>query len=158
MAIGTNAAIWFFGTQDVVDDTSTGTISSGAFSLTTDAKLDWTNDDDAPYGSAVLECQFDTTMPTVGSIGLYAKLLNIQGANDEGNTDASYAPHHVGTFDIDFGVANDTNFFTVIDLFEMPQAGSGQAIVWFIKNEGTSQTIGIDWNLWITPKSFGPHA
>ncbi|KKM27705.1 hypothetical protein LCGC14_1572090 [marine sediment metagenome] len=158
MAIGTDAGIWFFGTQDVVDDTSTSTISSGSFSVAADAKLDWTNDDNAPYGSAVLECQFDTTMPTVGSIGLYAKLLNIQSTNDEGDTDGSYAPHFVGTFQIDFGVANDTNFFTVIDLFEMPQAGAAQAIVWFIKNEGTGQTIGVDWNLWITPKAFGPHA
>ncbi len=158
MAIGTDAAIWFFGTQDQVDDGSTSTISNNAYSVAADVDSAWTNDDDAPFGSAVLECQFDTTMPTVGRIGLYARLLNVQGANDENETDASYSPHFVEAFDIDFGVAADVNFFMTIDNFIMPQAGPAQAIEWYIKNEGTGQTIGIDWNLWITPKSMGPHA
>ena len=158
MTIGADAAIWFFGTQDVVDDGTTSTVADNTFSATADAKLDWTNDDDAPFGSAVLECQFDATMPNVGSIGLYARLLNVQGTDDENVPDGSYAPNFVGTFDIDFGVANDTNMFLTIAHFEMPQAGVGQAIVWFIKNEGTGQTIGVDWNLWITPKAMGPHA
>lgn len=157
MAIAENDAIWKFGTQDQVDDGTTSTISNDAFSVAADVDSAWANDDDAPYGSAVLECQFDTTMPTVGSIGLYARLLNVQSTNDENETDGSFAPHFVGVFQIDFGVANDTNFFTVIDLFQMPQAGAGQVIEWYIKNDGTGQTIGVDWNLWITPKSLGPH-
>lgn len=53
-------------------------------------------------------------------------------------------------------VANDVNFFSVIDLFRMPQAGAGQIIEWYLKNEGTGEVIGIDWNLWITPKSMWP--
>ena len=158
MAIGTDAAIWFFGTQDVVDDTTTSLILNNAFSVAADVISNWTNDDDALFGSAVLECQFDTTMPSAGSIGLYARLLNVRGTDDENATDASFAPHYVGTFTIDFGVANDTNFFTVIETFDMPQAGAAQAIEWYIKNENTGQTIGVDWNLWITPKSIGPHA
>lgn len=158
MAIGQDSAIWFFGTQDQIDDGSTSTVGTGAFSVAADVDSTWTNDDDAPYGSAVLEAQFDTTMPSVGSIGLYARLLNVEGTDDEGATDASYAPHFVGSFQIDFGIANDVNFFMTIDLFEMPQAGAGQAIEWYLKNEGTGQTIGQDWNLWITPKAFGPHA
>ena len=158
MAIGTDAAIWFFGTQDQVDDGTTSTVANDAFSVAADVDSAWTNDDDAPYGSAVLECQFDTTMPTVGSIGLYARLLNVQSTSDENAVDVNFSPNYVGTFIIDFGVANDVNFFTTIPLFSMPQAGAAQAIEWYIKNENTSQTIGIDWNLWITPKSLGPHA
>lgn len=157
MTIGADDAIWKFGTPDQVDDGSTSTIANDAFSVAADVSA-WTNDDDAPYGSAVLECQFDTTMPTVGSVGLYARLMNIQSTNDEGATDGSYAPHFVASFLIDFGIAADTNFFMGIDLFEIPQAGASQVIEWYLKNEGTSQTIGTDWNLWITPKSFGPHA
>ncbi len=158
MTIGTDAAIWFHGTQDVVDDTTTSTIANNAFSVAADVVSNWTNDDDAPFGSAVLECQFDGTMPTVGTIGLYAQLLNVQSTNDEEAVTANFGAHRVGTFQIPFGVAADVNFFTTIDLFSMPQAGPAQAIVWFIKNEGTGQVIGIDWNLWITPKSMGPHA
>ena len=158
MAIDTDAAIWFFGTQDQVDDGSTSTISNDAYSVAADVDSTWTNDDDALFGSAVLECQFDTTMPTDGSIGLYARLLNVQSTSDENETDANFSPNRVGTFKIDFGVANDVNFFTTIPLFDMPQAGAAQTIEWYIKNEGTNQTIGIDWNLWITPKSIGPHA
>lgn len=157
MAIGTNATIWFFGTQDQIDSTS-GTVADGAFSVAADVDSTWTNDDDAPFGSAVLKCQFDTTMPTVGHIGLYARLLNVQSTNDENAIDANFQAHLVGAFQIDFGVANDTDFWTVIPTFEMPQAGSGQAIEWYIKNEGTGQTIGSGWNLYITPKALGPHA
>ena len=157
MAISTDATIWFYGTQDQIDSTA-GTVADGAFSVAGDVDSTWTNDDDAPYGSAVLKCQFDTTMPTVGSIGLYARLLNVQSTNDENATDASFAPHRVGTFAIDFGVAADTDFYTTIADFEMPQAGSGQAIEWYIKNEATGQTLGTSWNLWITPKAYGPHA
>ena len=158
MAIGTDDGIWKFGTQDQVDDGSTSTVANDTFSVAADVDSAWANDDDAPHGSAVLECQFDTTMPTVGSIGLYARLMNVRSTDDENETDASFAPHYVGTFPIDFGVANDTNFFSVIENFSMPQAGSGQVIEWYIKNEGTAQTIGVDWNLWITPKAIGPHA
>ena len=158
MAIGTNDAIWKFGTQDQVDDGTTSTIANNVFSVAADVDSTWANDDNAPFGSAVLECQFDTTMPTAGSIGLYAQLHNIQGTSDENAVDVSYSPHRVGTFVIDFGVANDVNFFTAIDLFSMPQAGTSQTIVWYLGNEGTGQTIGQDWNLWITPKSMGPSA
>lgn len=157
MAIGTDTGIWFFGTQDQVDDGSTATVATTAFSVADDVNSAWTNDDDAPFGSAVLECQFDTTFPSVGNIGLYARLLNVQSTNDENAVDANYSPHLVGTFELDYGVAADTNFFTVIEHFVMPQAGAAQAIEWYIHNNGTGQTIGIDWNLWITPKALGPH-
>lgn len=157
MAIGTNDAIWKFGTQDQIDSTA-GTVADGAFSVAADVDSTWTNDDDAPYGSAALKCQFDTTMPTVGSIGLYARLLNVQSTNDLNAVDANFEHEFVGSFPIDFGVANDVDFWTAIPLFEMPQAGASQAIEWYIKNEGTGQTIGASWALYVTPKSFGPAA
>ena len=160
MAIGTDDAIWKFGTQDQVDSTA-GTVANDTFSVAGDVDSTWTNDDDAPFGSAVLKCQFDTTAPTVGSIGLYARLLNIEGTNDENEPDTTnngYSPNNVGTFLIDFGVANDVDMYLTIATFSMPQLGPAQAIEWYIKNEGTSQTIGTGWNLWITPKSLGPKA
>ena len=62
MAIGADSNIDFFGTQDVVDDTSTSTIANNAFSVAADI-AEWTNTDVAPMANFVLECQFDTTAP-----------------------------------------------------------------------------------------------
>lgn len=157
MAIETNDAIVKFGTQDQVDSTA-GTVATGAFSVAGDVDSTWTNSEEAPLGSAILKCQFDTTMPTVGSIGLYARLLNVQSTNDINEPDANFEQIFVGSFPIDFGVANDVDFYTVIETFNMPAAGPAQAIEWYIKNEGTAQTIGTSWNLWITPKTEGPAA
>jgi len=157
MAIGTDSVVLFFGTQDQVDDGTTSTISNNAFSVAADISA-WTNDDDAPLAGAVLECQFDTTMPTVGSIGLYARLLNVQSTNDVGVPDANHESLFLGSFPIDFGVSPDVNFFSVIPMFQIPALITSQQIEFYLKNEATAQTIGIDWNLWITPLTHGPHA
>ncbi len=158
MAIGTDSGIWFFGTQDEVSSLSPGpsSVANNAFSIPDDVE-NYTNDDDTPFGAAVLKCQF-ATMPTSGAIGLYARLLNIQGINDENIVDSNFSPHRIGKFNIDFGAGNGNDFFMGLKLFNMPQLGEGQDIEWYIKNEGTSQTISGEWQLWITPKSLGPHA
>ena len=159
MAIGTDDAIWKFGTQDVVDDTSTSSVANNVFSVLADVITNWTNDDNALFGSAALELQF-ATMPTVGNIGLYARLMNITPGNLDENIPltAGYAPNYVGTFPIDFNVANATNFVTTIQTFDMPGMELDQAIEWYIKNQETAQTISANWNLWITPKTPGPAA
>lgn len=159
MAISTDAGIWFFGTQDEVTSGTPATIADDGFGPADQgASVNWTNDDEATDGSAVLKCQFDTTMPTVGNILLYAHLLNVQGTNATGVPDANNELVLVGAFPIDFGVANDTDFYTVIPNFQMPQAGAAQAINWYLKNNATGQTLGVSWQLWITPKVIGPHA
>jgi hypothetical protein len=63
-----------------------------------------------------------------------------------------------GIFKIDFGVANDVDFYAAIPFFNLPCITASQAIDWYIYNQGTSQTIGVSWQLWITPMAFGPHA
>lgn len=157
MAIGTNDSILKFGTQDEVTVAAPGTVANGAFSASSDI-VAWTNDDDAPRASAVLKCQFDTTMPTVGSIPLFARPINIQGTNDAPQPDANFQNYLVGIFPIDFGVAADTDFWTAIPEFQIPQMKASQEIEFYIKNEGTSQTIGTGWDLFITPIADGPRA
>ncbi len=157
MAIATNDVIVKWGTQDQVDDGTTSTIADGAYSVAADITT-WTNDDDAPLGQAVLECQFDTTMPTVGNIGLYARCLNVTGTSDPEIPSDNFPAVFVGSFLIPFGVANDVNFFTIIPMFQMPGFLTSQTIDWYLKNNGTGQVIGIDWNLWITPLTQGPKA
>ncbi len=160
MTIGTNDGIYKFGTQDEVTSGTPATIADDAFGKADQgASVDWTNDDDAPFGSAVLKVQFDTTMPTAGSIGLYAHVKDIQSTNDAEVPDASNnIAGFVGSFLIDFGVANDVDFYTYIENFQMPAIGPAQAIDWYLFNNATGQTIGVSWQLWITPKALGPHA
>jgi hypothetical protein len=159
MAISTDEGILFFGTQDEVTSGTPATIASNAYGKADQgATVNWTNDDDAPHASAVLKCQFDTTMPTVGSIALYARLLNVQSTNDVEVPDANNTVEFVGAFKIDFGVANDVDFYAAIPFFNLPCITASQAIDWYIHNQGTSQTIGVSWQLWITPMAFGPHA
>ena len=157
MAIGTDATIWFFGTQDEVSTGTPSSVASGAFSDSDDT-ADWTNDDDAPWASAVIKYQYSTTYPTTGVIGLYAQLKDIQSTNDEILASASF--HFLGAFAI--GTATNhsanTDYWKAVPLFEVPQATASQIIRFHIKNEGTSQTIASGWQLWITPKTYGPHA
>lgn len=157
MTIGTDSLIDFFGTQDQVDDGSTSTIATTAFSVAADISA-WTNDDDAPFANFVLENQFDTTMPTAGTIDLYARVLNLQSTNDPGTPDANNLTYFLGTFPIDFGVANDVNYFSYIYGARLPNNITSQIYEFYLHNNATGQTIGIDWNLWITPTTVGPHA
>lgn len=139
-------------------DSTAGTIADDAFSVAGDVDSAWANDDDTQWGAALLKCQFDGTMPTIGSIGLYARLLDIDGANDMPIPDANYPHIFVDTFPIDFGVAADTDFYTMIPLFQMPMYQTSQIIEWYLKNDGTGQTIGAAWSLWVTPITLGPKA
>ncbi len=159
MTISTNDAILKHGTQDEVTSGTPATIASDAFGKADQgASVNWTNDDDAPLGAAVLKVQFDTSFPTVGTIGLHAHVLNIEGTNDPGVPSANNPQTFVGSFLIDFDIAADTDFYTYIELFRLPGIGSAQAIDWYLKNEGTGQTIGVSWQLWITPITEGPKA
>lgn len=155
MTIATNDTIWKFGTQDEVTTGTPSTVANDAFSDSDDT-ANWTNDDDAPWASATLKFQFDTTFPTVGFIGLYATLKDVQSTNDE--LDDSDGYHFLGTFKIPYGSTADTDYYANIPMIELPQAGASQVILFKIKNEGTGQTIGTAWQLWITPRTYGPHA
>ena len=155
MAIGTDSTIDFFGTQDQVDDGTTGTVANDAFS---EASSSWTNDDDATHINSVIELQFDTTAPTVGTIDLYCRPLNLQSTNDPGVPDANYKHYYLGSFLIDFGVAADTNMFLYLYGARLPNNITSQIYEFYFQNSGTSQTVGVDWNLWVTPIVVGPHA
>lgn len=161
MAIGTNDTIQKFGTQDEVTSISPApsTVATGAFSGASDT-VAWTNDDDAPYASFLLKCQYDTTAPTdgQGSIDLYGRLLNVQSTNDLNTPDADFLMVHLGTFLIDWGVANDVDFYTPIPHAVLPNMKSSQEYEFYIQNNNGGQTIGASWQLWVTPFTYGPAA
>lgn len=149
MAISTDAAIEFFGTQDTITG-SGGTVADAAFGA---AATTWTNDDDAPIASVVLSCSFTTAPDANSSVSLYLRLLNIQSTNDQDVPDANFGHVYVGSFPL-----NDvtTQQYIPIDI-RLPNTVTSQQYNFYIENGG-GQTMDSDWNLYITPKTIGPHA
>jgi hypothetical protein len=153
MAISTDAAIEFFGTQDQVT-TGGGSIADGGFSSISDA-TEWTNDDDAPMASFVLECDY-TTAPTANtSVNLYAQLNEIRSTNDQPTPDSNYAHVYLGSFPLD-AVGSSTNQSIAIDA-RLPNTKSSQKYQFIIENNG-GQSMNSGWDLYVTPKTIGPHA
>ena len=155
MAFVTNDAIKKFGTKDQVD-ASSSTVANNTYSVAADVDSTWANDEDADLGAAMIKCNFTGTMPTAGNIQLFARLLNVDGTNDMNVPDDNFQQIYCGTFAIDFGVSADVDFYSIIRSFEMPAFKSGQEIEWYIKNNGSLQTIDAAWNLWILPWGLGP--
>lgn len=149
MAISTDAAIEFFGTQDTITG-SGGTVADAAFGA---AATTWTNDDDARYASIILDCSFTTAPDANSSVNLYLRLLNIQSTNDQDVPDANFPHVYVGSFPL-----NDvtTQQWCPIDII-LPNTKTSQEYNFYIENKG-GQTMDSDWDLHITPKAIGPHA
>ena len=149
MAISTDAAIEFFGTQDTITG-SGGTVVDAAFGA---AATTWTNDDDAPMASVVLSCSYTTAPDANSSVNLYLRLLSIQSTNSQDVPDANFGHVYVGSFPL-----NDvtTQQYIPIDI-RLPNTVTSQQYNFYIENNG-GQTMDSDWNLYITPKAIGPHA
>ena len=154
MAIGTNAGAWFYGTQTAVSSSQT-TVADNAYQA---CGVDFTNTANAPFASAVMEIAFDTTAPTVGNVLLFAMLHNVQSTNDMDAVGATNQNVLCGAFPIIASKTIDTLYYTVIPHFELPAAGDGQVIRFYILNNATGQTIQTGWQLWITQKTMGPTA
>jgi hypothetical protein len=154
MAIGTGDAVEKFGTADDVTGGTSGAVVNNAFSAIGDVS-DWTNDDDAVYGSAIFEGQFGTA-PTAGStIDLYARLDAMAGpAADSPDPDANFPWVYLGTFQVD---ASTVRQHLPIEI-PLPNTKTSQVYNFVIRNNGTGQTISANWQLWIIPKAIGAAA
>lgn len=151
MAIGTDALIEFFGTQDALDNTS-GSVADAAYSASGDLSL-WTNDDDAPFASVTLECAF-TVAPDAGStVALYCALQDVQSTNDNQAPDADYTHTYLGYFPLNN--VTTTQFIT-IDV-SLRNYKTSSVYRFFIYNDA-GQTMSAGWDIFITPKTVGPHA
>lgn len=151
MAISTDSAIDFFGTQDTVTSSSSS-VADGAFSVTADI-TQWTNDDDAPSASMTLEATYATAPDANSSVNLYARLMNIQSTNDQDVPDGNYQHTYLGSFPLNNVT---TAQYIAIDV-PLPNAYSSQVYEFYIENNG-GQTISAGWDLYVTPKTIGPHA
>ena len=151
MAISTDSAIEVFGTPDTVTGT-TSTVADGAFSVVGDISQ-WTNDDDAPQAVMVAMFDWATAPDTNTSVNLYARLIDIDGTNDQDTPDANFLHTFLGSFPI-----NDvtTNQYISIPI-TLPNTKTSQVYEFYIENN-TGQTIQANWTLKITPKTIAPHA
>jgi len=153
MAIGTDAAIHFFGTQDVLG-TAPATVVDAAVSLVGDLS-EWTNDDDAPFANVILEFETDTTGTAGTTVDLYMQQMNIVSANDEEAPDVTNFLHtFVGSYyhnnpavTVQYGVVT----------VALPNTKTSSVYNFYIVNN-TGQTIADTWDLTVAPFAIGPHA
>lgn len=150
MAIGTDSAIEFFGTQDTLG-TSSATVADAAFSIAGDLST-WTNDDDALMASVTALIDYAVAPDASSSVNLYLRLLNTQSTNDSDVPDANFQHFYVGSFPV-----NDvtTNQYVTIDI-SLPNGKTSQEYEFYIENK-TGQTIQAGWDIYVTPKTIGPH-
>ena len=155
MAISTDAAVEFFGTQDTLGS-STSSIADTIFSDGTNDLTAWTNDDDAPTAAAVLEFTTATTGDAGSVINLYAVLVDIGdgGTEDTEDPDSNFPHVYLGSFPHN---NPSTSAQTASIVISLPNTKTSQIYNFFIENL-TGQTISAGWDLHITPKTIGPHA
>ena len=151
MAIGTNALVEFYGTQDTLG-TSSATVADTEFSIAGDLST-WTNDDDAPMASITALLDWSVAPDSNSAVNLYCRLLNVQSTNDADVPDANFAHIYLGRFPL-----NDvtTNQYITIDV-SLPNGKTSQEYEFYIQNQ-SGETIQSGWDIYITPKTFGPHA
>lgn len=151
MAISTDAAVEFFGTQDTLG-TSSAAVSDAAFSVAGDLST-WTNDDDAPQASVVLSATFSTAPDANSACNLYLRPLNIQSTNDQNIPDANFLHTYVGSFPL-----NDNTSIQYCNLqITLPNNATSQDYEFYIENRA-GQTMSAGWDIYVTPKTIGPHA
>lgn len=151
MAIGTDAAVEFFGTQDTLG-TSSAAVGDGSFSIATDLST-WTNDDDAPVASVTVLANFAVAPDASSTLNLYLRLLNTVGANDAPVPDTVYRAVYVGSFPLDLVT---TAQYSTLDII-LPNTKSSQEYEFYIENTA-GQSLPAGWDVYVTPKTIGPHA
>ncbi len=151
MAIGTDSAIHFFGTQDTLG-TSSAAVADDAFSIASDLST-WVNDDDAPTASVTLLANFAVAPTANTTINLYLRLLNLQSTNDATVPDANFQHLFVGSFPL-----NDSTVaqYITIDI-PLPNGLTSQNYEFYVENK-SGQSLPLGWDIFVTPKTIGPHA
>ena len=156
MAIETNDTILKFGTQDEVTVASPAAVDGDdGISLTSDINT-WTNDDDAPMVSVVLNVTF-AAVPDTGTIDIFVTMDDIQSTNDEPDADSAFAGHYLGSITPDQVTASH---YLAGGPWALPVTASSQVYQFYIKNSqgDAAHDISSGWSMWVTPVSYGPHA
>ena len=154
MAIGANAAIWFFGTQDDLDDTS-ALVASNGYSNATGDLVAWTNDDDATHVAITVELTMKVAAADNSGINIYFRALNVEGTNDDSIPEAEYQHNHMGFFPVLNGITTIQR--STIAPIALPLYKTSSVWEVYLENK-TGQEIDAGWTVFVTPMSIGPHA
>lgn len=159
MAIGSNDAIYKYGTQDTVTVAGgTSAVTDTSFSASGDVVSGgWTNDDDAPLAMFVLTFQYPSGTIVADGIHLYARLMNVDGTADEPQPDSGWKQHYLGTFVTDTGQAATTDTSYTLGMVPLPSAYTSQVYEFYVENQ-SDVTMTAGWTLKVTPITAGPHA
>ena len=155
MAISSGDLIEKFGTQDTVSASGgTSSVSDNSFSVEADAEV-WTNDDNAPQAGLALTIQ-KSAGTWSGSIGVFVRLMNIDGTTDEGVIDSANERHYLGGFEPDSNQVNATDQTYGLRV-ALPNTVDSQAFEFYLENQ-TGISIASGWVLKVTPITAGPKA
>ena len=151
MAISTDAAIEFFGTQDTLGTTSAA-VADAAFSIAGDLST-WTNDDDAPTASVILTVNYSVAPDANSSVALFLRPINIQSTNDQEIPDVNYLHSYVGSFPVNDVTTAQYSLITI----SLLNTKTSQEYEFYIQNN-SGQSMPAGWDIFVTPKTIGPHA
>ncbi len=155
MAIGTNAAVKFYGTKvDLSAGTTPGAVAAAAFSAAADLD-NFTNADDAPEAAITLEMEVDVAADDNSGCNMYFRALNVESTSDDEVPEAEYRHTFIGFFPALNG-STALQRSTIV----VPLPSYKTSSVWEVYIENlTGQAITTStWSVFVTPITIGPHA
>ena len=150
MAIGTGDVIEKFGTQAAITNAGVA-ITNGAISSQSDA-IAWTNSDDAMEADLLLEATLAAAASAIGGVDIFARKLNVRGANDENQPVLN---DNEDKFLGSFYIAASTTTLVKTARVQLPNGKASQEYEFYFKN-ATGQNISAC-QAWITPIASGAH-
>jgi len=156
MAIGTDSAIEYFGTQDDLSGTATAAVADNAFSIinATTGMNTWTNDDDAVMAKVVLQANFAAAPDTSSVVNLYARPLNIESTNDPRVPTATNQHVHMGSFPLEDSTS--AQFIPLLISLLPTNFQTSQVYEFYLENK-SGQSMPAGWGFHIGPTAIGPH-
>lgn len=152
MAIGTDAAINFYGTPVKLGNTTSAVVSTEWSDGTNDLDL-WTNSDDAPQAAVT----FEGTLGSAAAAGLYIdlyvrKMNTIDTTDDDSLINDEFKHQYLGSFPMDEDTAQRYTLQIAV-----PNYKTSSEFEFYINNK-SGQSLSSGWELQITPVTVGPHA
>lgn len=135
---------------ELTDSISTVALADAAISAASQSNS-WTNAEGAEFARMRLNIpDFDVSPSANGAlVFIYARALNINGADDAPEPTTAYREKEVGAFVIK-NVDTEQDVLTTIRL---PDAEAGQEYQFYLGNETGAQIAAL-WQLWIKPRAY----
>lgn len=152
MAIGTDAAIDFFGTP--VDlASSSALVASDGFSIVTDL-VTFTNSDDAQEAAITVVLTMNVAAADNSGVNLYFRALNVVSTDDDEVPEAEYRHTAMGFWPV---LNLTTSAQRTTKRVSLPNYKTSSIWEVYLENKTTNQ-IDAGWTVHVTPITTGPKA